>query len=280
MLARPEGTEASAAPSRARLTDGHAGNTEDLTLQTTSEPVSIAILYPELLGTYGDGGNATVLAQRLRWRGIPAQVLDVTTGEPVPTSCDVYLLGGGEDGPQALAVRELRASRALARAVDGGAAVLAVCAGYQVLGRQFLGPDRRPHAGLGLLDVSTDRGPGPRRVGELVVDPDPSLDLPTLTGYENHAGVTRLGPDVTPLGRVLVGHGNDHGDGSEGAVSSRIVGTYLHGPVLARNPALADLILSWVVGPLDPLEDPEVEHLRAERIAAARKGHPLAARKL
>ena len=246
----------------------------------TADPVSIAILYPELLGTYGDGGNATVLAQRLRWRGITSQILDVTTGEPVPTSCDVYLLGGGEDGPQALAVRELRTSRALARAVDRGAAVLAVCAGYQILGRQFLGPGGRPHAGLGLLDVSTDRGPGPRRIGELVVEPDPSLDLPPLTGYENHAGITRLGPDVQPLGKVVVGHGNDHGDGTEGTVSGRVVGTYLHGPVLARNPALADMILSWVVGPLDPLEDPEVEELRSERIAAARKGHPLAGRKL
>lgn len=245
-----------------------------------AEAVSIALLYPELLGTYGDGGNAMVLAQRLRWRGIPAETTDITAGEAVPTSCDVYLIGGGEDGPQALAVRDLRASRALGRALDSGAAVLAICAGYQILGRQFLGPGGRPHAGLGLLDVSTDRGPGPRRVGELVVEPNAGLDLPTLTGYENHAGITRLGPDVQPLGKVVVGHGNDHGDGTEGAVGGRIVGTYLHGPVLARNPALADLILSWVVGPLEPLEDTEVENLREERIAAARKGHLLAGRRL
>jgi CobQ-like glutamine amidotransferase family enzyme len=244
------------------------------------DPVSIALLYPELLGTYGDGGNSVVLAQRLRWRGIPAEVVDITAGEAVPTSCHVYLMGGGEDGPQALAVRELRASRALRRAVDAGAAVLAVCAGYQVLGRQFLGPDGRPHAGLGMLDCSTDRGPGPRRVGELVVDPVADLKLPTLTGYENHAGITDLGPSAHPLGRVLVGHGNDHGDGTEGAVSGRIVGTYLHGPVLARNPALADLILSWIVGPLEPLEDPEVEALREERIATARRAHPLARRRV
>jgi CobQ-like glutamine amidotransferase family enzyme len=245
----------------------------------TAETVSIAILYPELLGTYGDGGNATVLALRLRWRGIPAEVVDITTGEPVPTSCDVYLLGGGEDGPQALAVRELRANRALARAVDGGAAVLAVCAGYQILGRQFVGPDGRPHAGLGLLDCSTDRGPGPRRVGELVVEPHPDLGLPALTGYENHACVTTLGPDAQPLGEVLVGHGNDDGGGTEGMVSGRIVATYLHGPVLARNPALADLLLSWVVGPLDPLDDPEVDALREERLATARRSHPLVGRR-
>jgi CobQ-like glutamine amidotransferase family enzyme len=243
--------------------------------------IEIALLYPELLGTYGDGGNAVVLAQRLRWRGIDAEVMDITAGEAVPSSCDIYLMGGGEDGPQALAVRELRASRALRKAVDGGAAVLAVCGGYQLLGRQFLGPDGRPHTGLGLIDCSTDRGEGARRVGELVVDPDPSLDLPPLTGYENHQGVTALGPAAQPLGKVVVGHGNDHGDGSEGAICGHIVGTYLHGPVLARNPALADMILSWAVGePLKPLDDPEVEELREERISTAKKGHPLAGLRL
>ena len=241
-----------------------------------ADPVSIALLFPELLGTYGDGGNATVLARRLRWRGIPAEVVEVATGEPVPTSCHIYLMGGGEDGPQALAVRELEASGALPRAIDGGAAVMAVCAGYQVLGNSFRGPDGTPHAGLGLLDCSTARGKGPRRVGELVVEADPALGLPPLTGYENHAGVTTLGPGARPLGHVLVGHGNDGGDGSEGVVNGHVLGTYLHGPVLARNPALADMVLSWVVGPLDPRDDAEVDALRAERMAAARRSTPLA----
>jgi len=242
-----------------------------------AEPVSIALLYPELLGTYGDGGNATVLAQRLRWRGIPVEVVDVTASEPVPESCDLYLMGGGEDGPQALAVRELKASGALDRAVEGGAAVLAVCAGYQILGREFLGPDGKAHEGLGLLDCTTTRGEGPRRVGEVVVVPDESLGIPELTGYENHAGVTALGPDASPLGQVVVGRGNDSGDGSEGIVSGRVVGTYLHGPVLARNPALADLLLSWVVGPLQAVDDEEVDALRQERMAAARRPNPIAA---
>ena len=238
-----------------------------------ADPVSIALLFPELLGTYGDGGNAAVLAQRLRWRGVPAEVVQVTAGEPVPTSCDVYLMGGGEDGPQSLAVRELRASGALPRALDAGAAVFAVCAGYQILGNEFLGPDGSPHPGLGLLDCSTARGKGARRVGELVVTPDPAVGLPVLTGYENHQGVTTLGSHARPLGRVSVGRGNDAGDGSEGVVGDRVVGTYLHGPALARNPALADLILSWVAGPLDPLDDPEVDALRTERIAAAHSRH-------
>ncbi|MDQ6946213.1 MAG: glutamine amidotransferase [Actinomycetota bacterium] len=242
--------------------------------------VSIGLLFPELLGTYGDGGNAVVLTQRLRWRGISADVVEVPAGEPIPESCDIYLMGGGEDGPQTLAVRQLQDSGVLPRAVDHGAAVLAVCAGYQLLGREFLGPDGSPNAGLGLLDCATTRGRGPRRVGELVVDADPGLGLPALTGYENHAGVTRLGPTAQPLGRVLVGHGNDAGQGTEGVVDGHVVGTYLHGPVLARNPALADLILGWVVGPLDPVDDAEVHALRAERIATARRSHPLTSRGL
>lgn len=236
-----------------------------------SEQVTIVLLYPELLGTYGDGGNALVLAQRVRWRGRPAQILEVTAGEPVPESGDVYLMGGGEDGPQALAARELIASQALHRAVARGATLLAVCAGFQVVGRRFVGPDGDAHEGLGLLDCTTSRGAGARRVGEVVTDPEPGLGLPALTGYENHQGVTALGPDVHPLGRVVVGAGNDTGDRSEGAVTGRVVGTYLHGPVLARNPALADHLLAPVLGVLDPLDDAEPETLRHERLRAAHR---------
>lgn len=242
-------------------------------MSTVPEPVSIALLYPELLGTYGDGGNATVLAQRLHWRGIAAEVVDVHAGEPIPSCCQIYVMGGGEDAPQALAARELRSGSVLADAVAGGAAVLAVCAGLQVLGNRFAGEDGKVHDGLGLLDCETHRDDGPRRVGEVVATPDPSLDLPDLTGYENHGGVTTLGPGARPLGRVVVGHGNDGGDGSEGIVNGRVVGTYLHGPVLARNPALADYLLTSVLGPLDPLDDTEVEALRKERLHAARHPH-------
>jgi len=228
--------------------------------------VSIALLYPELLGTYGDGGNAVVLAERLRWRGIDADVVTLGAGASVPTSCDIYLMGGGEDGPQALAARELSESGALHTAVDGGAVVFGTCAGIQVLGTEFANPDGTPHPGLGLLDVRTVRGTGKRAVGELLSEP--LVDgLPTLTGYENHGAVTHLGATVRPLGRVVNGTGNGGGDGSEGAVAGRIVATYMHGPALARNPALADLLLSWVVGPdLAPLDDSEVEELRAERL--------------
>ncbi|HMC69430.1 MAG TPA: glutamine amidotransferase [Mycobacteriales bacterium] len=234
--------------------------------------VTIALLYPELLGTYGDGGNATVLAERLRRRGVDTDVITLGAGEAVPTSCDIYLMGGGEDGPQALAARELSESGALHAAVDNGAVVFGTCAGIQVLGHEFANPDGTSHPGLGLLDVRTVRGPGKRAIGELLSEP--LVDgLPTLTGYENHGAVTHLGPDVRPLGRVVHGVGNGGGDGSEGATSGRILATYMHGPALARNPALADLLLSWVVGsPLAPLDDSEVDELRAERLRFVRRG--------
>jgi CobQ-like glutamine amidotransferase family enzyme len=228
-------------------------------------------LFPELLGTYGDRGNAIVLRQRLLWRGIDAEMVTVSLGTAVPTSCDVYLLGGGEDGPQSLAASELGRDGVLARAVDGGAAVFAVCAGLQILGQRFVGPDGKPRDGLGLLDCITLAGPK-RAIGELLADPDPASSLPTLTGYENHGGRTTPGPTATTLGRVRVGCGN--GDGTEGVVNGRVMGTYLHGPGLARNPALADLVLGWVAGPLDPLPDEEVAALRAERIAAVKRPRP------
>ncbi|MDQ2727649.1 MAG: glutamine amidotransferase [Actinomycetota bacterium] len=233
--------------------------------------VTIALLFPDLLGTYGDGGNATILAQRLRWRGQAAEVVTIRSGDAVPASADLYVVGGGEDLPQVLAARQLSNPPNLRRAVGGGAAVLAVCAGLQILGTSFdfAGPEGPKGEGLGLVDVSTGRSMHRRAVGELLVDPDPDLGLPAMTGYENHSGVTVLGPGVKPAGRVRVGVGNGGDDHVDGFWSGHLLGTYLHGPALARNPALADLLLRWVVGDLSPLDDTDSERLRTERFKAA-----------
>jgi hypothetical protein len=238
---------------------------------TAAPGVSIALVYPDLLGTYGDSGNATVLAQRLRWRGQAAEVVTVTGSSAVPESCDIYVIGGGEDLPQSLAAVKLSEGRALHRAVDRGATVLAVCAGLQIIGERFVSPDGKASAGLGLLDCVTVASTAARIVGEVVVEParqwqDQGLGL--LTGFENHGAVTELGPGAQPVGHVRVGKGNKDGT-VEGAVSGRIWGTYMHGPALARNPQLADLLLSWVVGPLGPLDDREPDALHAERLAQA-----------
>ena len=228
--------------------------------------VTIAVVYPDLLGTYGDGGNARILAQRLVWRGIRAQVMTVTLGTPLPRSCDVYVLGGGEDAPQALAAASLREEGALVAAVEGGAAVLAVCAGFQVIGTRFRTSDG-VRDGVGLVDADSVTALPKRAVGELVV----TTGGLTLSGYENHAARTDLGPGLEALGQVRVGVGND--TAVDGCVSGRVLATYLHGPVLARNPEIADRILAWVVGDLPPLEHPEVDAdaaaLRGERLAAA-----------
>jgi lipid II isoglutaminyl synthase (glutamine-hydrolysing) len=234
-------------------------------------PLRVAVVYPDLLGTYGDGGNGLVLARRAEWRGLEVTLLQASSDRPLPEA-DVYCLGGGEDGPQVRAARTLIDDGTLARRAAAGAAVLAVCAGFQVVGRTFPGAAGETHEGVGLLDVDTVKGSGPRAVGEVLVevDPTPLGPLPMLTGFENHGGVTSLGDGAVALGRIVAGVGNGGGDGTEGAVQGRIVGTYLHGPVLARNPALADGLLSWALGgqPLDPLDDGASDSLREERLAA------------
>lgn len=227
--------------------------------------VRIALVFPSLLGTYGDGGNASVLAQRLRWRGIDAQVIDVGVDDAVPEQADVYVLGGGEDTAQTLAVSRL-ADGVLARAVAAGKPVFAVCAGFQILGETFLVGRGDVVPGLGLVDCRTDRLPGSRAVGELLTDSDAGV----LTGYENHGGRTVLGPDARPLGRVREGIGNGEA-GVDGLVQGSVVATYLHGPALARNPALADHLLRSVVGELTPLDDSEENELRNERFAFLRR---------
>lgn len=243
----------------------------------STSALRLAVLYPELLGTYGDGGNVRVLQQRLAWRGLPIEVVRVPLGASVPRSCDLYVLGGGEDDAQTVALAGLRRGGGLADAVADGAHVFAVCAGLQLLGTSFRTGDDTATAGLGLLDLTTGRLPH-RAVGEVVVTPDAGLGLPLLTGFENHGGATRLGPAASALGIVRrgIGNGGIGNDTSspgpaprwEGAMQGRILATYLHGPVLARNPALADLLLTRVLGTeLSPLRLAAVDRLRTERLA-------------
>lgn len=243
-------------------------------------PLSIAVVYPDLLGTYGDGGNGLVLARRAAWRGIDTDLIQAYSGRPVPTA-DIYCVGGGEDGPEVRAAAALIADGTLLQAADLGAVVLGVCAGYQLLGQRFPDSTDRMHDGLGLLDASTVKGTGPRAVGELLAtatgDGPRGADgthLPPLTGFENHGGVTTVGGRARAVARVVRGVGNGDGTGTEGAWSDRVFGTYLHGPVLARNTALADLLIGWAVAgsgppsPLEPLDDVAEDSLRNERLSS------------
>ncbi len=234
----------------------------------SSSKLRLVWVYPDLLSTYGDRGNLLVLCRRARLRGIEVESTRVNSDERVPEQGDIYLLGGGEDLPQILAARRLAADGGLAAAASRGSVVFAVCAGYQVIGHRFGGVEGDPVDGLGLLDISSGRGVQ-RGVGELVADADPALGVPRLTGFENHQGVTTIGPGARPLARLSQGVGN--GDGTEGAYAGTVLGTYMHGPALARNPGLADLLLTWAAGPLPPLDPAQEEwaaRLRAERLGA------------
>jgi len=231
--------------------------------------VDIGLVLPDLLGTYGDSGNAEVLLRRLEWRGIAARVVEITVGQPIPQTMDIYVLGGGEDSAGELAARQLARPVGLASAASRGVPIFAVCAGMQILGQEFAGHDRARRQGLGLLDIRTT--PSEKRaVGEVLVRPTAyPVDQP-LTGFENHQGATVLGPAARPLGDVVSGVGNGDGNGTEGAVQDAIVATYLHGPVLARNPQLADFLLGRALATeLAPLEVPEIADLRSQRVGKA-----------
>ena len=234
------------------------------------DSVRIGLVLPDVMGTYGDGGNAVVLRQRLRLRGIAAEIVEITLADAVPDSLDLYTLGGAEDYAQRLATKHLLRHPGLQRAAARGAPVLAICAAIQVLGHWYETSSGERVDGVGLLDVTTSPQPE-RTIGEVVSTPLIDGLAQPLTGFENHRGGTTLGTDARPLAAVVTGAGNRLGDGIDGAVQGGVVATYLHGPCLARNPELADMLLSRVVGPLPPLDLPEVDQLRSERLAAPRR---------
>ena len=248
---------------------GHSDPGRQCTEDTVMRPLRLVWVYPDLLSTYGDRGNVLVLERRARLRGLPVEVVEVNSDQPVPRDGDIYLMGGGEDLPQTLATRRLLADGGLHEAASRGAVVFAVCAGYQMLGMEFGGADGR--AGPGTRPARHPQRARASAAPSARSSPTwtPRSTCARLTGFENHQGVTRLGPQARPLARTTLGTGN--GDGTEGAYAGRVLGTYLHGPALVRNPGLADLLLHWAAGPLPPLP-PQAEELaqrlRAERLAA------------
>lgn len=231
--------------------------------------VRIGLVLPDVMGTYGDGGNALVLRQRLRLRDIDAEIVEITLPDPVPDSLDIYTLGGAEDSAQRLATRHLLRYPGLQTAAGRGAPVLAICAAIQVLGRWYETSSGERVEGVGLLDATTSPRQT-RAIGEVTTAPLLSGLTAPLTGFENHRGGTSLGPDATGLAKVTRGVGNGVGDGLEGVVQGSVLGTYMHGPALARNPELADHLLCRALGvdSLPPLDLPEVDQLRRERLRA------------
>ena len=218
-------------------------------------------LYPEHLNIYADRGNIAVLRARCEWRGIGFAVDGCGPGDPLPEA-DLYYVGGGQDRDQLLVEDDL-VGRAdgLRAAIDDGAWMVAVCGGYQMLGHYYRGHQGDEMRGTGLVDLVTEAGPT-RMIGNISIDCELRPGEPmTVVGFENHAGRTRLGEGVRPLGRVLHGHGNNGRDGGEGVHTGRIIGTYIHGPLLPKNPALADHLIGAALErrhgtvALEPLDD-------------------------
>jgi CobQ-like glutamine amidotransferase family enzyme len=208
--------------------------------------IVVGHLYPDYLNIYADRGNIAVLARRAAWRGHELEVRNISVGDPVePGEHDLLYVGGGQDREQALVAEDL-AGKALGvrAAVDGGAAVLAVCGGYQLLGRSYRDLQGEDLPGIGVFPLETVAG-DTRMIGDVLLECElePGV-VRTLAGFENHAGRTYLDPGAEPLGRVVAGFGNDGESGLEGCRVGRAVGTYLHGPLLPRNPWFAD----WVLG--------------------------------
>lgn len=237
------------------------------------KPLTIVHLFPELLNLYGDGGNVIALTRRLQWRGLPVEVREIGMGDAMDFSqADIVFIGGGADREQMIVKDAMvaRKSELSAYVADGGV-LLAVCGGYQFLGHSYAMDDVVVE-GLGVIDVETVRGEG-RLIGNAVIQSD-ICDAP-IVGFENHGGRTTLGPDAKPLGRVLgKTFGNNGEDGFEGVHQGNLIGTYLHGPLLPKNPQVADYLIAQAYGrrgdvlELAPLDD--AIELEANRVMAKR----------
>lgn len=200
----------------------------------------IGWLYGARMNIYGDRGNVLALARRARWRGIEPEIREIGIGEAISDEIDLFFFGGGQDQEQVTVSADLQGEKgvALNAAVEDGAALLAVCGGYQLLGHEYRPHDGAPLLGTGLFDVVTEAG-SERFIGNVVVD----TPFGELVGFENHSGLTHLGASATPLGKVRVGRGNNGRDGTEGVLHKHAAGCYLHGALLPKNPAFADWLL-------------------------------------
>jgi CobQ-like glutamine amidotransferase family enzyme len=239
----------------------------------SKQAFTVGWLYPDLMNIYGDRGNILTLLKRAEWRDFDARLVELGRGTTEHMEdVDVFFFGGGQDREQALVYEDLLEHKQppLERAVEAGAAVLAVCGGYQLLGHYYQTADGERYPGIGLIDVKTEAGKK-RFIGDVVVDTKiEGLTPKTLVGFENHSGRTFLGPGAAALGSVRLGSGNNGSDGTEGYLQGSVIGTYLHGSLLPKNPHLADhLIRSALrrrgVADLSPLDD-SVELAAHERI--------------
>jgi hypothetical protein len=211
--------------------------------------LKIGWLYPTKMNIYGDRGNVIALQRRAEWREIEAEVVEIGIGDSVPDDIGVFFFGGGQDQEQVAVAKDLQGAKgeAIKAAVEDGAALLSVCGGYQLLGHEYRPHDAAPLPGIGVFDLVTVAG-SERFIGNVVVD----SQWGELVGFENHSGLTHLGPTQAPMGRVRIGRGNNGTDGTEGAIYKNAVGCYLHGSLLPKNPTLADWLIAAGVRRFEP----------------------------
>ena len=237
----------------------------------SSTTIRLGHLYPREMSIYGDRGNIISLQDRSRRRGLELEVVEIGRGSHEVEDIDIFFMGGGQDQDQDLVASDLAGPKraAVQRAIEGGAALLAVCGGYQFLGSHYTTVDGTRLPGLGLVDLRTEAGQT-RAIGNVLVDASGlGLDPPTLVGFENHAGRTFLGEGLRPLGRCIVGRGNNGADGAEGVASGTVIGTYLHGSLLPKNPHLTDHLLGIALAHRTP--GAELAPLAADEEMAAHR---------
>jgi CobQ-like glutamine amidotransferase family enzyme len=243
------------------------------TKRSAKKTFTVGWLYPDLMNIYGDRGNILTLLKRAEWRGFESRLVELGRGTTQQMDeVDIFFFGGGQDREQALVYQDLLEFKQppLEQAVRNGAGVLAVCGGYQLLGHYYQTAEGELFPGIGMIDVKTEAGKK-RFIGDVVIDTEiATLDPKTLVGFENHSGRTFLGPKAKPLGKTRLGFGNNGSDGMEGCLQGTVLGTYLHGSLLPKNPHLADyLIRSALIrrgdDELSPLDD-SVELAAHERI--------------
>lgn len=229
--------------------------------------IRLCHLYPDLLDLYSDGGNLIALNARARWRGIETEVRKISLGEPLKWSeVDILLIGGGSEREQYIVVEDLmKRAEEIKAAIDDGLVILSICSGYQLLGQYYQKESGEKVPGLGILDTWTIANEK-RLIGNVVINLNEEINAPTnhlktVVGFENHSGKTYLGRDVQPLGNVIQGYGNNGEDGSEGVRYKNVFGSYLHGPLLPKNPHIADRLLQLALERkgynelLDPIDD-------------------------
>lgn len=234
--------------------------------------LTIVQLYPRDMNIYGDWGNTLTLQRRAQWRGVTVEILDYNIGDSFPANADIIVGGGGQDSGQQRVCKDLQHIAPTLRSLaDNGTPMLMICGMYQLFGKRFITKDGNELPGIGIFNAETKAG-NERLIGNIILE---SKEFGDIIGYENHSGQTFLEGGTTPLGKVRLGAGNNLTDGVEGARYRNVIGTYLHGSLLPKNPRLADFLIAKALakhGHTEPLAPLEIDTIAEQaRVVASKR---------